>query len=112
MLSELLPEDKRRLHELELKFSELEQGAANANPFDVSLGLSEMASRLDDLTEMANKESKTRRNDMKRRVQHLRASYNHLKFSFETWSRRHEQENFDARKYELIGDLVSSLLKH
>lgn len=36
MLSELLPEEKRRLHELELQLDEVAKGARN--PADVQLG--------------------------------------------------------------------------
>lgn len=110
MLSELLPEDKRRLHELEIQLVELEKENPNVHFFDVSLSVNEMGGRIEELEKLANRESKARRNDEKRRVQHLRVSYNHIKSSLENLSKKKEQAHFDARKY-LMGDLNGNTAK-
>lgn len=104
MLSELLPEEKRRLHELESQLAEIEKGKTNISTKDFDLGLKEMANRLDELEKLVSRESLARRDDMKRRVQHLKTSYNHTKTSFDNLLRRLEDSNFDAKKYELMGD--------
>lgn len=88
MLSELLPEAKRSLYELELRLSEIERGSTDLQLGDVDLGLQDMGVRLEALDRLAAKESKARKDDAKRRVQHLRISYNHLKSSVDNLARR------------------------
>ena len=88
MISEILPEEKRRLNELELDFAELERGNPRANAVDVKMGLDEMCSRLLELERLVNNEPKGRREEFKRRVQHLRTSHGHLHNSFESFTRR------------------------
>ena len=72
MLSELLPEEKRRLHELEQQLIQLEHGNSVTKTNDITIGLEEMANRLDGLDKLVQKESKLRKEDYRRRVQHLR----------------------------------------
>ena len=86
MISEVLPEEKRRLNELEFAFEELERGKGNA--VDVKMGLDEMRSRLMELERLVNNEPKSRRDEFRRRVQHLRTSHGHLHNSFESFTRR------------------------
>lgn len=102
MFSELLPEDKRRLHELELQLVELERGSPYIQASDINLGLNEMSGRLDELERLASRESKSHRDDCKRRVQHLRTSHNHIKGSLESYMRRKGLQTFDAKKQELF----------
>lgn len=102
-LSELLPEEKRRLHELELQFNEVERGASYSHINDVSLGLSEMCMRFDQLDKLVQSEPKDRREDCKRRITHLRNSHQHIKISLESWIKRNSQYNFDAQKKDLFG---------
>src|SRR5690349_14398311 len=79
MLSELLPEEKKRLHDLEQQLAELEHGNTVIQTNDISLGLEEMATRLDELDKLVQKESKLRKDDYRRRVQHLRTTHNNIK---------------------------------
>ena len=79
MLSELLAEDKRRVFELEQQLAEFEKGSKTVQASDISLGLEEMGKRLTDLEKQANNESKGRRDDMRRRVAHLRSTHTHVR---------------------------------
>jgi Golgi SNAP receptor complex protein 2 len=88
MISEVLPEEKRRLNELELDFAELERGNPRANAVDVKMGLDEMRTRLIELERLVNNEPKSRRDEFRRRVLHLRTSHGHLNNSFESFTRR------------------------
>jgi golgi SNAP receptor complex member 2 len=101
-LSELLPEEKRRLHELELQFNEVEKGSSYSHINDVSLGLSEMCMRFDQLDKLVLSEPKDRREDCKRRITHLRNSHQHIKVSLDSWIRRNSSYNFDAQKKDLF----------
>lgn len=113
MLSELLPETKRLLYELEVKLNECERGGAGKGGSqssyslsDVDLGLQDMSVRLEALDKLAGKESKARRDDARRRVQHLRISYNHLKTSLESLQRRRNKSNgistYQSQREELF----------
>jgi hypothetical protein len=102
-LSELLPEEKRRLHEIELQFNEVERGSSYIHINDVSLCLTEMNSRLDQLDKLVQAEPKERREDCKRRISHLRNSHQHIKISTENWIRRNNQHDFEAQKKSLFG---------
>ena len=103
-LSELLPEDKRRLHELELQYVELERGNHNISPSDVALGLREMGTRLDELDKLVQGEPSHRREDCRRRLQHLRNSHQHIKSSLDAWMRRRNQNNIEVQRRELFGN--------
>eukprot|EP00607_Mallomonas_marina_P007789 CAMPEP_0182418806 /NCGR_PEP_ID=MMETSP1167-20130531/3180_1 /TAXON_ID=2988 /ORGANISM="Mallomonas Sp, Strain CCMP3275" /LENGTH=194 /DNA_ID=CAMNT_0024593209 /DNA_START=153 /DNA_END=734 /DNA_ORIENTATION=- len=111
MLSELLPEEKRRLHCLETQLLEIEKEFNYSGSKDFDLGLKDMCLRLDELEKLANKESLARRDDMKRRVQHLRTSYNHMKSSYDNILRRFNDQNFDAKKFELIGGIEADAIR-
>lgn len=107
MLDELLPDDKRRLHELEISLGELERNNPNVHYSDVAIALEEMSNRLEKLEALCSKESKTRRNDMRRRVQHLKSSYARIKNSFENYERRHVQSNIELQKKILFGSSMA-----
>jgi golgi SNAP receptor complex member 2 len=102
-LSELLPEEKRRLHELELQFNEVEKGSSYSHINDVLLGLNEMCMRFDQLDKLVLSEPKDRREDCKRRITHLRNSHQHIKVSLDSWIKRNSSYNFDAQKKDLFG---------
>lgn len=103
-LSELLPEEKRRLHDLEQKFNEVEKSSSYSQINDVSLGLCEMSKRFDQLDKLVHGEPKERREDCKRRISHLRNSHEHIKFSLDSWVRRNSQCNFAIQKKILFGN--------
>jgi Golgi SNAP receptor complex protein 2 len=104
MISELLPEEKRRLHELEVSLADLERGNPSVQVSDIQLGLQEMKLRLDELEKLALKESKTRRDDFRRRVTHLKNSHEHIRISFENYIRRRETSQYGTQKSELFGN--------
>ena len=103
-VSELLPEEKRRLHELELQFNEVERGSMTVHASDVQLGIDEMNNRLDELEKVIQNEPKARREDCKRRLLHLRNSHSHIKVSLDNWLRRSHAFNFEAQKKSLFGN--------
>lgn len=102
MISELLPEEKRRLHDLEMQITQLENGSCSIYPNDVALGLEEMSARLDDLEKMVSRESKVRKDDYRRRVQHLRTTHNHIKNQLTSFLRRKDKENYSSQRRELF----------
>jgi Golgi SNAP receptor complex protein 2 len=102
MLSELLPEEKRRLHELEQQLIELEHGNSVIQTNDITIGLEEMANRLDGLDKLVQKESKLRKEDYRRRVQHLRTIYNTIKTSLVGLLKRKEKMNYSTQRRELF----------
>lgn len=103
-LSELLPEEKRRLHDLDQQFNDAEKSSSYSQINDVSLGLGEMSKRFDQLEKLVHAEPKERREDCKRRISHLRNSHEHIKFSLDSWVRRNNQYNFAIQKRSLFGN--------
>lgn len=103
-LSEILPEEKRRLHELDLQFNEVENGSTQIHINDVALGLTEMSNRFDQLDRLVQAESKERREDCKRRISHLRNSHQHIKISVENFIRRSRLYDFNTQKKDLFGN--------
>lgn len=104
MLSELLPEEKRKLHELEQQLIELERGNATIHASDISIGLNEMSARLDELDKLVLKEPKARRDDCRRRVQHLRTTYAHIRDSLQNLVRRKDRSRYDANRRDLFAE--------
>ena len=102
--SELLPEEKRRLHELEQQFHEVGRGTSFSQINDIFLGLSEMCRRFEQLDKLVLSEPKDRREDCKRRISHLRNSHEHIKSSLESWVERNSQFNFEMQKRDLFGN--------
>lgn len=105
MISELFPEEKRRLNDLELQLAQLENSSDGGNsikPSDVYAGLLEMEFRLDELERLADKESKARREDYRRRIQHLRNTFNCIKESLDHIVRRKYPMTFDAKRQQLF----------
>lgn len=88
MISEMLPEDKRRLNELELQLQELERGNPRVDSMDIKIGLDEMRNRLIELERLVNNEPKGRRDEFRRRVQHLKTTHGHIKNSYDIYTRQ------------------------
>ena len=86
-ISEILPEEKRRLHELELKLVELEKDN-NVQASDIYIGLNDMLLRLEELDKLVTREPKGKRDDYRRRVLHLRNSHQHIKNSLDSIVKR------------------------
>ena len=103
MLNELFPEEKRRLELIEYQLNELERGSASIQSSDVSLGLHEMSNRLDELDRLAQRENdRGRKEDFRRRVQHLRTAHAHIRSSFESLLRRREQDHQHLQRQSLF----------
>lgn len=103
-ISELLPEEKRKLHDIEQQFLELEKGNTTIHASDIYMGLNEMTTRLDHLDTLVQKESKVKRDDFRRRVQHLRTKFNHIRGSLDSLVRRKDRSNFDSNKRDLFAE--------
>lgn len=103
MISELLPEEKRRLFELEQQLYHLESGNSLIRVTDISLGLNEMAKKIEELEKLANQEPKGRREDYKRRIQHLRSSHGHVRAGLDNFSKTNNSYQFDQQRQELFG---------
>jgi Golgi SNAP receptor complex protein 2 len=121
LVSELLPEDARRLHELELKLEQLDlspsggTGTAPAPSYggsaaatvslaaDIHIGLQEMERRLKDLDALSKKESKAQRDVARRRLVHMRTSFDHVTATFNTLLRKKGINKTDFQKKALFG---------
>lgn len=79
MISELFPEEKKRLFQLEQQLFYLENGNKQINPSDIYLGLNEMNQKFEYLEKLVQQENKGRRDDYRRRLQHLKSSHQHIK---------------------------------
>lgn len=104
MLSELLPEEKRRLHEIEQQLIELERGNINIQPSDVLLGLQEVNARFNDLDKLIQKEPKNKKDDFRRRLQHLRTTHNHVRESLDNYLKRTGGNDFNQQKAKLLAN--------
>ena len=96
MISEMLPEDKRRLNELDLQLVELERGNQRVSPIDIKIGLDEMTNRLIELDRLVNNEPKGRRDEFRRRVQHLKTTHGRIKNSYDIYTRQSGSQNLRA----------------
>ncbi len=104
MISELLPEEKRRLHDLEQQVAAMENGSSSIQPNDIQLGLYEMGCRLDEMEKMVQRESKIRKDDYRRRLQHLRTTHNHIQNALSSYIKRRDRENYSSQKKELFSN--------
>lgn len=103
MINELFPEEKRRLEHIEQQLNALERGSTTIQSSDISLGLQEMSSRLDELDRLAQREhDRNRKEDFRRRVQHLRTSHSHIRSSFESLLRRREHDHNHLQRQSLF----------
>lgn len=89
MLSELLPEEKRKLHDIEQKLIELERGHGKYSFSDLSFEWDELMTRLNELDKLVQKEPRTKIDDSRRRLNHLRTTSQHVKASLDNYGRKH-----------------------
>lgn len=137
LVSELLPEDARRLHELEMKLEQLDRspgvsssavslpypGSSNSSSgssggvggagtislaADIHIGLQEMERRLKDLDALSKKESKTQRDVARRRLVHMHTSFDHVTATFNTLLRKKGINKADFQKKVLFGSHYGS----
>ena len=104
MISEIFPEEQRRLSELEAQLSILDnaQNSSSLRPGDVYAGLTDMEFRLHELDKLADNENKARRSDYKRRVQHLRNIHLHIKQTLNRIVKRRFPEYEQSRRDQLF----------
>ncbi len=87
---------------MEQQLIELEHGNSVIQTNDITIGLEEMANRLDELDKLVQKESKLRKEDYRRRVQHLRTMFNTIKTSLVGLLKRKEKMNYSTQRRELF----------
>ena len=102
MIEDLLPEEKRKLHELDEELAALERGTGKMKPCDFQVALNEMEFHLAELDKMIKNESKSRREDFRRRLHRLKTNHTHLKSSFENFMKRKDLNSFESQKRELF----------
>lgn len=117
MISELLPgkqrhstlinnenvEEKRRLSDIEIQIADLERGSRYVNANDVGIALSEMRMRLDNLDALSDQENnKSKREDVKRRVGHLKSAHRQIEQTFSNYLKRKGTQLFDHNKHTLL----------
>ena len=72
----------------------------------ISQRLNEMTKKLDEIEKLTLKESQSRRDDFRRRIQHLRSSQSHIKSSFENFMRTRGKTSFEQQKYDLFNGVT------
>lgn len=102
MLVEMIPNTKKKLHEIEQSLHELNKGNSAINPTDIFSGLDEISKTIDSLEQIALKEPKAKKDDYRRRLQHLRASHSQLKNSLESYLMKSQNNNFVNLKSKLL----------
>jgi Golgi SNAP receptor complex protein 2 len=102
MLIELLPEEKRKLHDLEQQLIELERGNTVIQPSDIVLGLQEIGIRLEEFEKQIQKETKAKKDDYRRRLQHLKSTHTHIKESLDNLIRRKGLTNYESQRAQLL----------
>lgn len=108
MISELLPEEKRKLNELEFQLNQMESNPL-IQPSDIYAGLTEMQYRIDHLEQLADKETKTRREDFKRRIQALKNMHSHITQSLDYVVKRKYPNFQSAQRTQLFSGAGSDM---
>jgi golgi SNAP receptor complex member 2 len=102
-LNELIPEEKRRLNDLESQLFELERGNKIIQVADIRIAIVELGRRLSVLDDLADKEPKNRRAEGFRRIQHLKNIHENIKSSLDKVERMRLQNDYELQKQELFG---------
>jgi chromosome segregation ATPase len=105
MLSELLPEEKRKIHELEQKISELDHGTSRYSYTDLAFEYDQLSGRISGLDKLLAKEPRSKIDDHRRRLAHLKSSAQHVKLSLDNLGRKYNfYSNLAKQKAELMGN--------
>lgn len=105
MLSELLPEEKRKLHELEQKITELDQGTGRFSYSDLAFEYDQLISRIAGLDKLLSKEPRSKIDDYRRRLTHLKSSAQHVKLTLDNHGKKHSYySNLAKQRAELLGN--------
>lgn len=103
-MSELLPEEKRKLHELEQKISEAEYGNSRYTFSDLSFEYEQLMNRVSGLDKLLSKEPRSKIDDHRRRLAHLKSSAQHVKLSLDNIGKKHNyHSNIARQRAELFG---------
>ena len=106
MISELIPEEKRRLYELEQQLIELEKGNTSIQASEITIGLQNSIIRFEEIEKLIQKEQKQKRDDYRRRLQHLRNTHQHISDLLQNFYQRHP---YLYEKSQLFGGKVGNI---
>jgi Golgi SNAP receptor complex protein 2 len=103
MLQDTISDIKQQIHDIEISANQLEHGSPDSIlENQLTARLSEIGCQLVELDQLVLLEPKARRDDFRRRVQHLKSSYFHIKASFEHGLRRMNVGVLNAQKEKLF----------
>lgn len=109
-LSEILPDIKRKLHELEVKVVELERTSSSSSTSsyaasDLYVSLNEITLQIDMTESLINNEPRLKRDDYRRRILHLKNSNQHIKTSVDNIIKRRSSNHnyYMNNRQELLG---------
>ena len=116
LLSELMPEAKRKLYDLEQQLVDADRATSSSSYgnypavhiSDIYLGIKEMTLQIEELERLASNEPKNYRDDSKRRVAHLRNSLIHIKSSADSIAKRKSSSSNEMMRRELMGNSYSN----
>ena len=109
MLPEIISDIKQQLHDIENEAHQLEQSNPTSIPENrLSARLDEVVIRISEVDQLVLLEPKSRRDDSRRRVQHLKSSHFHIKSSFNHWLKRMDTSTFNSQKEKLFYGASSS----
>ncbi len=92
-LSSLIPEEKRKILEIEDQILELERGNTSVDIANLSFELQSIQIRLNHLDQLVLQESKSHKDDYRRRVTHLKELYNHAKAGLDNYTKKRSRKN-------------------
>lgn len=111
MIAEIFPEEKKRLYELEQQLFLLEKGNTSIRISDVYIGVEDMGKRLENLDQLTLQESKNRRDDYRRKIQHLKSTHAHIKSGLDAYAKVKRYTHiydagpgFEDQKRQLFGN--------
>lgn len=119
LLSELMPEAKRKLHDLEQQLVDVDRATSSSYSAsstnypavyisDIYLGIKEMSLQIEELERLASNEPKNYRDDSKRRVAYLKNSLLHIKSSADSIAKRRSRSSNEMMHRELMGNYSSN----
>eukprot|EP01031_Cornospumella_fuschlensis_P038202 gene38202-46420_t len=79
IISEVISDEKRKLHEVENSLLEMQRTRSGAGIDSCLERLRHFQESLSQMEKLADKEPKVKKDDYRRRIQHLRSTYAHLK---------------------------------
>lgn len=108
MLADILSTQKSKLHDLETQVAELECGRSNKTAAAISAELDGVAARFDDIDRLVSQESKTRKDDYRRRAQHIKSTYQHVRLTLDNLLKLTDKSYFEVQKEKLLAGSYAS----